>query len=536
VPILTEQERCGTDLAGKYRIESILGRGGMGVVFRARHLHTQRPVAIKILRPEFSQDHSLSKRFIREARAASSIRHPNVVAVFDLGIDEDSTIYQVLELLDGEPLNDHLDRKGALAPERALELLLPVMGALVLAHQQGIVHRDLKPDNIFLARNHDGRVTPTLLDFGIAKLVDHAGSHATRTGSVMGTPHYMAPEQARGAKGQGVGIDIWAMGILTFQCLTGHVPFDGSTPALVMLQIMTERAPRLDVVDPALPSGIATVVEKALMPSTTDRYASMAEFVDALREAATEAGLHLPNARESTAGPISARPPRPHIDGHAETEVHADERPDAREVAAARAEMKQHDSLSETVAAKSSAASGVASVAVQDTGGTPVLDALEPARGTSKATARAAVAIVAGIALLGLGGFALSSARGGASVAPVATAPPQASQARTASPTTPPVAPTITPEPTVAQAPTADGDAGTPTPQGLDLPEGRRGSSALELRGAVRGHGMAHTRTRPDPEVSAADHAPPSMANDAPEGTTMQQAGPSNSLPGVVEW
>ncbi len=325
MPILTEQERCGTVLAGKYEIESILGRGGMGVVFRARHLHTDRPVAIKILRPDLSHDLTLSKRFVREAKAASLLRHPNVVEVLDLGIEDDGTVYQVLELLDGEPLSRLLEFKGSLGVGATLGLLLPLMDALVAAHARGIVHRDLKPDNIFLARTHDGRLTPTLLDFGIAKMMDGKQSLATRTGSVMGTPQYMAPEQARGGKEHGPGIDVWAMGVIAFECLTGVVPFEAESPTLVLLKILTERAPRLDALDPAIPAPIADAIDAALTPDTQARHASMSAFVDALRAAAEAAEVELPPPQVSTTGPLTLPPPSRETDPDGVTELPADE-------------------------------------------------------------------------------------------------------------------------------------------------------------------------------------------------------------------
>ncbi|MBX3276147.1 MAG: protein kinase [Sandaracinaceae bacterium] len=314
MPILTDEERCGSELAGKYRIETVIGRGGMGVVFRGRHLLTARDVAIKILRPEMSQDATLSRRFVREARAASTLRHPNVVEVLDLGVEPDGTAYMVLELLDGEPLAELLDRKERLPLARTLELLLPVMDALSVAHEAGIVHRDLKPDNIFLAREHDGRVRPTLLDFGIAKVADASGSFATRTGSVMGTPHYMAPEQARGASDQGAAVDVWAIGVILYQCLSGALPFDDEAVTLVMLKVITEPSPRLDSAALALPEAIVEVVARAMAKAPGERFASMTDFVAALRDAAEAAGVPVPRARESLAGPPTSLPPPPDVE------------------------------------------------------------------------------------------------------------------------------------------------------------------------------------------------------------------------------
>lgn len=529
MPILTEQERCGTQLAGKYQLESILGRGGMGVVFRARHLHTQRPVAIKILRPEFSQDRTLGKRFVREARAASSIRHPNVVAVLDLGIDDDGTIYQVLELLDGEGLSAHLERKGELTVERTLELLLPVMSGLVVAHAQGIVHRDLKPDNIFLARNHDGRVTPTLLDFGIAKLVDAGSSLATHTGSVLGTPQYMAPEQARGAKEQGAGIDVWAMGIIAFECLSGRVPFDGSTPALVMVQIMTERAPRLDVVNAAVPAELALVIERALMPAPADRFGAMSEFVEALREAASAVGIPLPAPRESTAGPITLRPMRDTLAAHAATELPAgvDTRGATHELAAARADLMGRDSRVETVA---SASTPARSPRTHEAIATPVERAPEPARAPTRRGALVAVALAALLGIAALGALALRGGAGepqspstGAQApsAPALVAHPGAAQpsANPAPLATPPIAEPTVVEPAHAALPPADARPGA---------RGPRAARLAAVEGAAPG--------APVPPRAAPNEAAHPGPGDAPAEAPHPRAHPGSALPEVVEW
>jgi serine/threonine-protein kinase len=508
LPILTEEERCGTLLAGKYRIESILGRGGMGVVFRASHVHTGRQVALKILRPELSRDEQLGKRFVREARAATMLRHPNVVEVLDLGVEADGTVYQVLELLEGEALRDLLDRKGRLSPERALEILLPVMDALVHAHAQGIVHRDLKPDNIFLADARNARMTPTLLDFGIAKILDRQGSLATHTGSVMGTPQYMAPEQARGAREQGPSIDVWAMGIIAFECLAGDVPFEGATPALVMVRIMTERAPRLDTVVPDIPAGLADAIEAALRPAPEERHASMKAFVAALRQAATAAGIPLPPEHEATATPASVRPPRTTVrlggaaSASAETEV---------PVSIVDGELLPtvHSSAAASVpSVRERKVDTSAPTGVGDRSPTPVATEVRP---------RWPLAALIAVGLLALagGGAALIALRQTEVVeTPAATAP----DAVHVAPVPPPAAEPAPSEPVAEASPEPLLTATTPPP------EAQPTSTALDTDATAR------PRARRRTQAAEATASPPPRERPArsPERT--------NGLPGMAEW
>jgi len=408
-----------------------------------------------------------------------------------------------------------------LSPERALEILLPVMGALVVAHAQGIVHRDLKPDNIFLARNHDSRVTPTLLDFGIAKLVDHGSSLATHTGSVLGTPQYMAPEQARGAKEQGVGIDVWAMGIIAFECLSGRVPFDGCTPALVMVQIMTERAPRLDTVNANVPAEIALVIEKALMSSPLDRFVGMAEFIDALREAAAAAECALPALRESTAGPITSRPPRDDDDdalAHTEIPVDFDSRSGTAEIAAMRAGMMHNDSVSETMPATSPRAP---QPAAREAVTTPVRRSLPPRRGSARSSAAvvAVVAVVA-VAVLGLAAIGAFLASGGDD-------PPRTAQS--AGTPEPAANPPAANAPRAAAEPTA-----TPAVAPLVAVEAAAPSvvqPSSEVAPPMGGQPLAR-RVRVPRETG--ESAPPQPVE--PRPLPRERVRPEGSAPEVVEW
>ncbi|CAG1773183.1 partial Serine/threonine-protein kinase PknA, partial [uncultured bacterium] len=211
----------GTTIAGRYRLEALLGKGGMGVVYRAVHVATGRKVAVKLLARD--ADEAASQRFLREARIAASLSHPNLVQVIDVGRTEQEQMYLVLELLEGEPLSAHLRRKGPMRPEDALDTLVPILDALAALHAAGVMHRDVKPSNIFLSLDGSSRVVPKLLDLGISKHVNPEEA-LTQTGMMMGTPHYMSPEQARGADEVGVGVDVWAMGVVLFEVLTGQRP------------------------------------------------------------------------------------------------------------------------------------------------------------------------------------------------------------------------------------------------------------------------------------------------------------------------
>ncbi|MBX7194524.1 MAG: serine/threonine protein kinase [Sandaracinaceae bacterium] len=474
MPILTDQERIGTLLGERYRVDAILGRGGMGVVFRAHQEDDGHPVAVKILRPELhQQDPQFAKRFVREARAAAAVRHANVVEIRDVGEEADGTIFQVLELLVGETLREHLVRKGRLSVALTLELLLPVMHALEAAHTAGIVHRDLKPDNIFLARQPNGEAKPTLLDFGIAKLLDtRGGSFATNTGSIMGTPAYMAPEQAGGYKDQGPPIDIWAMGIIAYECLSGSPPFTGSSPAHVMLRIMTETPARLDHVLPEVPASIASVIERALARAPGERHAAMSVFREELRAAATKEGIEVPaDGRPSTTRVLSLAPPSGEIDVAAPTDAAVSGHDTGEGVATMSKRLRdEREERERAREAARSAASANDSIAV-------TID-----RPASSSRPIWIVGAVVATVVLGVGvGMALY---GGATApaetsSPVATSPPPTAPPptiiATTTPSTAPPATILAPPDTAPAAPeTAPPDTAPRTIRG---PRGTRGTS-----------------------------------------------------------
>ncbi len=283
MPTLNAEDRLGTTLAGKYRIDRILGAGGMGTVFAGLHAWTGREVAVKMLNADFATDPAVVQRFLQEARAAAKLRHPNVVDVLDMGQAEDGAVYLVLELMQGKPLSDAVAR-GPMSVDDTLARLLPTIDALALAHSHGIVHRDLKPDNIFLSLDAQGREVPKLLDFGIAKV---AGGNTAKTGTgfIVGTPSYMSPEQALGKADLGPPSDVWSMGVVLFQCLTARLPFESEVATALLVNIVTQRAPGVGTMGVALPPALVEVVDRALLTDPAARFAHAGELAQALRDA-----------------------------------------------------------------------------------------------------------------------------------------------------------------------------------------------------------------------------------------------------------
>lgn len=239
-------EAPDTVIGGKYRLIRKLGQGGMGSVWLAEHLTLSSQVAIKLIDSSIIMNPEALSRFMREARAAAALRSPHVVQVLDHGVDN-GTPYIAMELLEGESLADRLERVGRLPPLEVARIMTHVARAMSRAHEAGIVHRDLKPDNVFIVRNDDEEIAK-VLDFGVAKTsapgaVDAAISGTTRTGSVLGTPYYMSPEQAEGSKSLDHRTDIWAMGVIAFECLLGVKPFDGETLGGLLIAICSRPMP-----------------------------------------------------------------------------------------------------------------------------------------------------------------------------------------------------------------------------------------------------------------------------------------------------
>lgn len=232
----------GQTLLGKYYIEKVLGQGGMGTVWKAVHTGTGRKVAIKMLDARYAQNVSIVERFGREARAASAIEHPGIVEVLDLDRTESGTPFLVMEFLEGESLAQRIATKKKLTQQQAVDILLPLVDALAAAHERGIVHRDIKPDNVILTPKAGGGDRVTILDFGISQKADEVRSHLTQTGAVLGTPHYMPPEQALGDSNLDARADIYALGVVLYEMVVGDVPFDAPNYN-ALLQIILNETP-----------------------------------------------------------------------------------------------------------------------------------------------------------------------------------------------------------------------------------------------------------------------------------------------------
>ncbi len=268
---------------GKYRIEAELSSGGMGAVYRARHEIIDRAVAVKVLRPELSGDPELVTRFVNEAKAASAIDHPGIIDVLDFGYTDDGEAYLVMELLEGESLAQRVTRRRRLPAAEAVAITRSIASALGAAHAKGIFHRDLKPDNVFLVLDPDVGERAKVLDFGVAKLVDAANQTLhTQTGALMGTPLYMAPEQARAASTIDERADLYSLGCILYELLVGEPPFHGAGAGEIITMQMFETpeppSARVDGITPALERVVLRLLEKA----PADRFATAAETSDAL--------------------------------------------------------------------------------------------------------------------------------------------------------------------------------------------------------------------------------------------------------------
>ena len=298
------------EVVGGYQVTAKLGEGGMGVVYLAQHTIMGRKAVVKVLRPQLSSNQEMVQRFFNEARAAAAISHPGIVSVFDLGQRADGSAYIVMDFLEGESLASRLHRCGRLESKEAMAITRQILSALSAAHAQGIVHRDLKPDNIFIVPDSElpSGERIKLLDFGIAKLQGDAGPGAltTRAGALMGTPVYMSPEQCRGAGHCDERADLYSVGVMLFELLTGSPPFAGKGAGDLMAAHLRDAPPKLRDRVGGLSQGLEEVVATLLAKSPADRYQSGAaamEQLDTLLEGGTD--------QENTAALSHPRPTDP---------------------------------------------------------------------------------------------------------------------------------------------------------------------------------------------------------------------------------
>ena len=281
-----DDDLVGKNLNGTYVLESVLGEGGMGRVYRARHTRiAAKQFAIKVLRPEFTRNPEIVARFRREAEAAASISHPNVVGVYDVDSTPDGHSYLVCEYLKGHDVADEIANHGPLGISAAVHMAMQVCRALESAHGRGVVHRDLKPHNVFLLADESGemplRPTVRVLDFGLSRFIDAPGTQLTQTGVIMGTPAYMAPEQADGT-GVDYRTDIYGLGAVLFAALCGRPPFEADTLQAVVLAVLTQEAPQARTLNPAIPENLELVIQRAMARKREERYQSMADLRRAL--------------------------------------------------------------------------------------------------------------------------------------------------------------------------------------------------------------------------------------------------------------
>ena len=289
LPVLNEQPKSvvsGTIIDGKYRLGRMIGSGGMGTVYEATQIDLDRKVALKLLRNKYAGSSKIVTRFQQEARLAGSIEHDNICRVTDHGTAEGGAPYLVMPLLYGRSLAKMLEDKPPPSQMRVIDIVCQTLMALEAAHKEKIVHRDLKPDNIFVTKMGDREDFVKLLDFGISKVIEKKSvSNLTQTGTVLGTAYYLAPEQAKGAKRIDHRVDIYAMGVILYEALTGRRPFDGDSYNEVMFKIVGEPFKQPRSLNKDILPGVEKVIFRAMAIDPNARYSSALEMCDALERA-----------------------------------------------------------------------------------------------------------------------------------------------------------------------------------------------------------------------------------------------------------
>jgi serine/threonine-protein kinase len=294
----------------RYHVEALLGAGGFGAVYRARHVHTDAAVALKVLKPALGADAQMVERFLREAKAAAAVGNEHIVRVLDAGHDAKGTPFLALELLEGMDLQELAQREGPLAPGRIVELALQVLEGLEAAHRKGIVHRDMKPANVFVTRRADGAGGEhdfvKLLDFGISKMHREGDPTAglTMTGVAMGTPSYMAPEQFFDARSVDARADVYSVAAMVYELLSGRLPFEATSFPELIVKVRTETPRPLLELAPTVPPALAEAVMLGLSREPTQRWPSAGDFARALRAAVPDGSPALaPTARPQPIAP-----------------------------------------------------------------------------------------------------------------------------------------------------------------------------------------------------------------------------------------
>ena len=523
-----ESNQIGKVLAGKYRLDAYLSRGGMGSVYRATHLMLEKPVALKVIKPELVGSSEFARRFQREARAATSLNHPNIVAVYDLGQAEDGTLYIAMELVDGPSLKDAIQKGGPMDPIRIVRLVRQVLGALALAHRHHIVHRDLKPQNIMLASDRDGNEIAKLVDFGIAKTFDDR-TQLTSTGFAIGTPQYMAPEQASGSDVDGRS-DLYSLGIILYEMLVAEVPFnDPSTPA-ILVKHLTEAPmrPSLRRTDIEVHRGLEDIAVRCLEKDPAKRYQSAEEMAQAMAAAVSLDGSAA-SVSEAATLPMGA----PHLTmGSTHTAARAVPTPPANVPAPSSA-----PAAAAAAAAPGLVPSPAAAPAAAPKPPTPAVPmplavgAQQPAPVVKSGRNSLALGVgaLAIVALAGMG-FALTKFVGGST--------PASQSALTPAPSTPassePQSPSATAAATPGSPPAGSGETPSteskPTDSKPAEPAASAGPSSATPPPAVATSQARRDAARIAPEAARGTVPPPSAAGSA-RGTAPPPAPPSAPAP-----
>ncbi len=270
----------GDTVDGRYVIERVIGRGASGVVYEATHRVIGKRLAIKCLHPQIATSPVAVQRLFREARISAGLRHPNIIEVFDAGRDGD-LYYLTMELLEGEPLGAYLTHELRTI-EEIVRLFLGIMDGVAAVHDAGVVHRDLKPDNVFLVMGEEGLLVPKVLDFGVSKLYEPGRQQITTVGMMMGTPYYMAPEQVTDSRGDDARADVYSIGVMLYEALSGKVPYDGESLLEVFNRSLEGRPVPLRELRPDVPPGLEALIARAMCAERSVRYADMHEMRTAL--------------------------------------------------------------------------------------------------------------------------------------------------------------------------------------------------------------------------------------------------------------
>ncbi len=413
--------RVGMIVGGSYRLLRVIGEGGMGSVYEAEHLRVPRKFAVKILKPEVASNQEMFDRFRREAEIASASGHEHVIEVIDFNVTDDGAPYMILEYLDGETLARRIHRLGRLSVEATMNLVDSVAGALDATHEKGVVHRDLKPQNIFLIKRGKRDDFVKVLDFGISKVL-HDASMATKSGSLLGTPNYMAPEQLSGhATDIDRRTDVWALGAIAYECLTGTVAFNGPTVPGILYQVCHGQPKPLRQLVADLPDDLPRVITRALEKERDYRYFDAGTFRDDFLRAC---GRH-----------VSARPPPP-----TDTKPGMPSLPPEAKIVVASSEPSAGDFSAPTVADQSGRFSAPAQVGTLNTSSREVT---LPVRNRSRVLTVAVIAVLAvGAGVLWKVTRTPANAPPAPGVAAASSAPVVAASPSVTVASTPPVTPT----------------------------------------------------------------------------------------------